>query len=108
MNKRDEPELSRIIRTKSSRKLKAKRSGDPGVWFGLGMMGLIGWSIAIPTFLGALLGFWLDKHVPARSSWTLTFLFIGLIVGCINAWYWVRKESAEIDEEQDLEEDEDA
>jgi ATP synthase protein I len=34
------------------------------VWFGLGMMGLIGWSVAIPTLLGAALGLWLDKRHP--------------------------------------------
>ena len=28
------------------------------------MMGLIGWSVAVPTLLGAALGIWLDKHHP--------------------------------------------
>ena len=30
------------------------------------MTGLIGWSVAIPTLLGAALGMWLDKHHRAR------------------------------------------
>jgi predicted F0F1-ATPase subunit len=37
-----------------------------GVWFGLGMMGLIGWSVVVPTLLGAALGIWLDAHHPGK------------------------------------------
>ena len=47
------PSLSQEVGAKAARKLKARRKSAPGVWFGLGMMGLIGWSVAIPTVLGA-------------------------------------------------------
>jgi len=40
---------------KAARKLRARRHSAQGVWFGLGMMGLIGWSVAVPTLLGAAL-----------------------------------------------------
>ncbi|MFA5985129.1 MAG: AtpZ/AtpI family protein [Methylococcaceae bacterium] len=80
------------IRQKSSRKLKAQRHRVPGLWFGLGMMGLIGWSVVVPTLLGTMLGIWLDKHHPSQHSWTLALLIAGLSIGCINAWLWVDKE----------------
>jgi ATP synthase protein I len=35
----------------------------------------------------------LDKTSPGRFSWTLMCLLIGVIVGCLNAWYWVNRES---------------
>ena len=38
------------VNAKSKRKLKTRRFGNHTVWFGLGMFGIIGWSIAIPTF----------------------------------------------------------
>ncbi|MDH5254248.1 MAG: hypothetical protein OEW25_13065, partial [Nitrospira sp.] len=41
---------------KAARKLKAQRHVTQTVWSGLGMMGLVGWSVAIPTLLGAALG----------------------------------------------------
>lgn len=85
--------LSRAIGAKATRKLKARRNSSPGVWYGLGMMGLIGWSIAIPTLLGAALGLYLDKHHAGGRSWTLALLVAGLTIGCINAWQWVAKES---------------
>jgi ATP synthase protein I len=78
------------------RKLKARRDPAPGVWFGLGMMGLIGWSVAIPTLLGAALGLWLDGHYPGRHAWTLALLVAGLALGCFNAWHWVAKQDAEM------------
>jgi ATP synthase protein I len=89
------------VGTKAARKLKARRHSAQGVWFGLGMMGLIGWSVTVPTLLGAALGIWLDNHHPGRHSWTLTLLIIGLVIGCLNAWHWVAKEDKEMREEQE-------
>ena len=80
------------VGAKALRKLKARRNGTPGVWFGLGMTGLIGWSVAVPTLAGAALGVWLDKHIPSGRSWTLALLVAGLMIGCLNAWHWVAKE----------------
>jgi ATP synthase protein I len=95
------PPLSQEVRAKAARKLKARRNSTQGVWFGLGMMGLIGWSVAVPTLLGAALGLWLDKRHPGSYSWTLMLLVIGLVIGCLNAWHWVAKEDKEMREEQE-------
>jgi len=86
-----ESKLAGQIGAKAARKLKARKS-EQGVWFGLGMMGLIGWSVVVPTLLGAALGLWLDNHHPAKHSWTLALLVVGLVIGCANAWFWVAKE----------------
>lgn len=93
-----EPELSRRVGARAARKLKARRRGTQTVWSGLGMIGLVGWSVVVPTLAGAALGVWLDQNVPMKHSWTLMLLFIGLIIGCVNAWYWVDKEDKETHE----------
>jgi ATP synthase protein I len=85
----------------AARKLKARRGNAQEVWFGLGMMGLIGWSVVVPTLLGAALGMWLDKHHPGGHSWTLALLVAGLALGCANAWHWVAKEEKAIRDEQE-------
>ena len=95
------PPLSQEVGAKAARKLRAQRHVTRTVWFGLGMMGLIGWSVAIPTLLGAALGIWLDKHHPGTHSWTLVLLVVGLIIGCLNAWHWVAKEDKAMREEQE-------
>ncbi|MDP3155804.1 MAG: AtpZ/AtpI family protein [Archangium sp.] len=90
--------LAEQIGTRAARKLKARKSKQ-GVWFGLGMMGLIGWSVVIPTLLGAALGLWLDDRHPGTHRWTLALLVVGLTLGCLNAWHWVTKEDKAIREE---------
>jgi F-type H+-transporting ATPase subunit epsilon len=89
------------IGAQAARKLKARRNSTQGVWFGLGMMGLIGWSVVVPTLLGAALGIWLDNSHPGSYSWTLMLLVIGLVIGCLNAWHWVAKEDQAMREEQE-------
>ncbi len=97
---KSEATLAEHVRAKAARKLKARRSTQ-GVWFGLGMMGLVGWSVVVPTLLGAALGLWLDKHHPSSHSWTLALLVVGLVLGCVNAWHWVAKEDKAMREEQE-------
>lgn len=76
---------------KERRKLRARHRGKQELWFGLGMFGLVGWSVAIPTLLGIALGVAIDRAKPGQISWTLTFLFVGIVLGCVNAWYWVNR-----------------
>lgn len=98
---RSTPPMAREVEADARRKLKARRHQDRGVWFGLGMMGLVGWSVVVPTLLGAALGIWLDRHHPGQHSWTLALLVGGLTLGCFNAWHWVAKEDRAIRREQE-------
>ena len=96
-----QPDLAGQVGAKAARKLRARRHSTAGIWFGLGMMGLIGWSVAIPTLLGAALGLWLDQHYPGGRSWTLALLVAGLAIGCFNAWRWITREDQAMREEQE-------
>ncbi len=93
--------FSLAVGAKAARKLKAQRHPARGVWFGLGMMGLVGWSVAVPTLLGAALGLWLDEHHAGKHSWTLALLVAGLMIGCLNAWHWLDSEDRAMHEEQE-------
>ena len=95
-----EEEFSRQVRRKEARKLKAKGRQGEGVWFGLGMFGLIGWSVALPAVAGALLGAWIDRTWPSRYSFTLMLLLGGIILGALNAWHWVGQERQKIDKDE--------
>jgi len=88
-----EREVADAVGRKAERKLRARREGRRGVWFGLGMFGLVGWAVALPTVAGVALGLWLDARFPSRASWTLTLLLLGAALGSLNAWYWVKRES---------------
>jgi ATP synthase protein I len=93
-------QLSRQVGSKARRKLRALRKNQP-VWFGLGMLGLIGWSVAVPTLVGAGIGLWVDKHHHGSHSWTLALLIAGLVLGCANAWHWVSGENKAIQKEEE-------
>ena len=80
------------IGRKEARRMKAQNEKRHRVWFGLGMFGLVGWSVAVPTLLGAAIGIWIDARVDGRQSWTLTLLILGLVGGCLTAWRWLRDE----------------
>ena len=97
----EETNFSRQVGAQAARKLKAQRGAKKSIWFGLGMSGLIGWSVTVPTLIGAALGIWVDKHYPSRFSWTLMLLLLGLIIGCFNAWHWVASEYKEMQEDPD-------
>jgi ATP synthase protein I len=97
----DDTTFLRQVTAKAARKLTAQRAGPQTVWFGLGMLGLIGWSVAVPTLLGIMIGVWLDRRHPGPHSWMLLLLVAGLIIGCANAWHWVSREHQAIHDEPD-------
>jgi ATP synthase protein I len=80
------------VTQKAQRKLQAQREGDRSIWAGLGLFGMVGWSVMVPTLLGIALGIWIDKRFPGQYSWTLMLLLLGLGLGCCSAWYWLQRE----------------
>lgn len=95
------PAFAAKVGQQAARKLRAGRHPAPEIWFGLGMMGLVGWSVAVPTLVGTALGLWLDQHHPGRHPWTLALLVLGLALGCLNAWYWVAQQGKAMEEDKD-------
>ena len=89
---RSDIRLAEQVSRQAARKLKSRQDGAPGVWSGFGMMRLEGWSVVVPTLMGAALGIWLDQRYAGTRSWTLALLVAGLTLGCLNAWRWVAKE----------------
>jgi len=80
------------VARKGERRSRSRREGRHGLGYGLGMFGLVGWSVALPTLIGIALGVWIDRSVDSPYVWTLMLMLVGLAVGCLNAWYWLRKE----------------
>jgi ATP synthase protein I len=90
------PPYVRAVDATVERKLRSRRAPGNTVLSGLGLMGLVGWSVVMPTLVGAALGLWIDRNTASTRSWTLALLVAGLCLGCLNAWHWIARESGAI------------
>jgi ATP synthase protein I len=95
MSKTDENKFPQKVSEREKRRLDAEKQ-DRKVWFGLGMFGMVGWSITVPAVAATFLGIWLDARRPGGYSWTLMLFMAGLGLGCYNAWFWLQRERREI------------
>jgi len=86
-----EEDMEGTVERKAARKQRARAEQRHGLWFGLGMFGLIGWAVAVPTVAGTALGLWIDRSWPGEMSWTLAGLGAGVFLGCVNGWRWLSR-----------------
>jgi len=93
------------VAQKETLRIRGLKHKDETVWFGLGMFGIVGWAVAIPTLIGIALGLWIDRTWPSQYSWALMLLIAGVVIGSINATYWIKKVRSSIIEEDEEESD---
>jgi ATP synthase protein I len=74
------------VKVRRSREERKKR-----FWYDFMRFNLTGWSVVIPTLAGLALGAWLDSRWQNSFSWKLALMLVGLVLGCLNAWYWIRR-----------------
>ena len=98
INKKNFPQE---VDVRERRKLRAREEMRDEVWFGLGMFGMVGWSVAIPTVLGIFVGVWIDLTWRSPYSWTLMLLVVGLAIGCANAWFWINRQRRSINRDRE-------
>lgn len=86
------PSAERMIRQVGSTQQRMVRARDRknSFWNSVAILGVVGWSVALPTLIGVSGGVWIDHHWPSRFSWTLMLLVAGLVLGCANAWLHVK------------------
>ena len=79
------------VRERRARRRKNEREADESFWSTVGMMGTVGWSVALPTAIGVLLGRWLDGRLDSGHVFVVFFMLVGLGVGCFVAWRQVNE-----------------
>lgn len=78
--------LSEAVKTRRKRREIRRREGERSMGRNLAMIGVLGWTIVLPTLLGIFAGRWLDQHFHFGIFWTLSLLVAGLAAGCMLAW----------------------
>ena len=83
-------ELERAVERRRLQQEKWERDGERPLGRNLALVGL-GWLVVVPALLGALAGHALDYHAGSGVTFTLAFIFAGIILGCWIAWSHVRR-----------------
>lgn len=78
--------LKRAVRKRQERRELWQREGERSLGQNLAMIGVLGWTIVMPTLLGIFAGRWLDRTFQSGIFWTLGLLIAGLAAGCAFAW----------------------
>ncbi|MBT2775180.1 AtpZ/AtpI family protein [Halomonas sp. ISL-60] len=89
------------IGRRAQRLKKTRENAGVSPLRGLGVFGMIGWSVAVPTAGGAFLGLWLDRTIPQNFPWVLALILGGVTLGSFIAWAWIGRESAEEEDSHD-------
>ena len=87
MSYRDD--LQDKVKRQAQRMEKASR--ERSVLAQLGYFGSLGLLFVLPVVGGAYLGAWLDRKMPDfSSSWTVSLIIVGVVVGAINVYLFIR------------------
>ncbi|MEQ8787816.1 MAG: AtpZ/AtpI family protein [Pirellulaceae bacterium] len=97
MNHHDPQQRRPDVRKSLARDVSRRRRREAGhgsFWRSLGVLGMVGWPIAVGAAGGALLGHRLDLQFQGGIRYTLMLLMIGVAGGCFAAWRAVTRRSS--------------
>jgi ATP synthase protein I len=75
------------------REQRARDEPEPSLGSRLGQIGILGWSIVLPTLAGLALGHWLDRHFGTGVFFSAPLLMIGAAFGLWSAWKWMHRQN---------------
>jgi len=71
------------------RRYDRREPGSRGFWRSLGVLGSVGWPIAMATVGGALAGRWIDARWDTGIRFTLMLLVAGAVAGAAIVWHLI-------------------
>jgi ATP synthase protein I len=76
-----------------ARERNARDEPEPSLGSRLGQIGILGWSIVVPTLLGLAIGHWLDKRFHTGVFFAAPLLMAGAAFGLWSAWKWMHRQT---------------
>jgi ATP synthase protein I len=83
--------LDEEVRRHRERCARGQRESRRSIGQDLALVGVIGWTVVIPTLVGAYAGRLLDRRFGSGVFWTLGLLVAGVVLGCALAWQRLNK-----------------
>lgn len=71
---------------RDSSRLARREKGHRSFWRSLGVLGMVGWPIALGSVGGSFLGRYLDTRFDSGIRYTLMLMTVGVMIGCFAAW----------------------
>ena len=81
----------RAARRAAEREKASRDDPEPSLGARLGQIGLLGWTIVVPTLAGAVLGRWLDGLAHSGVFFTAPLIMLGAAFGLWSAWRWMHR-----------------
>lgn len=89
----DNDRIARAARRAVERERNARDEPEPSLGSRLGQIGILGWSIVVPTLLGLAIGHWLDKRFHTGVFFAAPLLMAGAAFGLWSAWKWMHRQT---------------
>lgn len=94
----DAPHDADRVAQAAQRAARQARTGrddpEPSLGRRLGQIGILGWSVVVPTLLGLVLGRWLDHRFATGVFFSAPMLMLGAGFGLWSAWKWMHRQGA--------------
>lgn len=90
-----EPHTDRVrdaARRAAERHARGQCDPEPSLGSRLAQIGVLGWTIVVPTLIGVALGRWLDRLFGTRVFFSAPLLMIGAAFGLWSAWKWMHRQ----------------
>lgn len=91
----EDPKESLAEAARKAARLAEQRRSNPEPTLGarLGQIGVLGWTIVVPTLLCLVIGRWLDKRLGTGVFFSAPLLMLGAAAGLWFAWKWMHRET---------------
>jgi ATP synthase protein I len=84
--------LTEAAHRAAEREAKGRADPEPSLGARLGQIGVLGWTIVVPTLLFLFLGRRLDRSFGTGIFFSAPLLMIGAAIGFWSAWQWMHRQ----------------
>ena len=81
--------LAAAAQRAAEREAQGRADPEPSLGARLGQIGVLGWTIVLPTLLCLFLGRWLDRIFGTGIFFSAPLLMAGAAFGFWSAWRWM-------------------
>ncbi|MCT8973714.1 AtpZ/AtpI family protein [Microbaculum marinisediminis] len=84
--------LAEAARRAAARTQGAREDPEPSLGMRFGQIGILGWTIVVPTLVGLFAGRWLDRVFETGVFFSAPLLMLGAAFGFWSAWRWMHRQ----------------